>query len=540
MDLVESGIHPAEALPTEILSLSERSFVGPSAWLQMQNQLLPSAWSVPAVQELAEGFNLLSQAAKQGGIRELETLMLALAVFARGISADQARAIVCCADHQASVDELTLILSADGGNAEWLIPAVSIPYSVPDARALTGCRPCNAYFSMPDYWRVGERMLTLIHDKFPHWNGSPVRPFAAIAEATSVRNDLSTRLKHALCAKDADSAEHLATRFTLSRIGKVLFQCVINVTGGDPVPATYLTMQTHPSGEVTRYYDSPSVRRLQAIERNVCESFAREFAALQCDLTPDLTVSPTADSGYIGSPLCPERAALESVIAENRRLVLEANERMRNNGSIKDVIVRHNAYTVYNYIGATLGTSHRPTLGGIPAIETIDEETGLAAVADKGAHKARLIPVADSALLQMRAYRAYVESFEWARYFADDLPSRLFFIDDDARPVPVSPATLKGTIPFVANFARHYLRTILAERWYGGEKSLSPEQVSALLGHASVGEQPYGPHSSFDYREFCKQSREALALILNDLDFYPILVDGTRIFPGAIAIERIR
>lgn len=540
MDLLESGVHPEEVLHTDVLSLSERNFVGPSAWLEMQHQLLPSAWSILATQELVEGFDLLGQAARKGGIMELAMLTFALTVFARGVTAAQAQAIVCCADPLERVEALTLLLPADGGSAAWLIPAVPIPYSVPDARAQTGCRPCNAYFSMPDYWRVGERMRALIRQVNPHWDGAPIVPFAAIAEATSGRDNLSARLKDTLCAEDADRAEHLATRFTLPRIAKALFQGAINVTGGDLVPATYLTMQTHPGGEVTRYYDSPSVRHLQRIERDVWQGLALEFAALQCNLIPDLTLSPTEDSGYIGSPLCPQTAALAAVIAQNRELVVDASKRMDVNVAIEDVILRHNAYTVYTYIGVTLGTSHRPAHDGVPALETIDVETGLAAVADKGAHKARLIPVADSALLQLRAYRAYLASFEWMRSIADDLPSRFFFLDEDAQPVPVSPATLKGKIPFVANFARHYLRTILAEWWYRGEKSLSPEQINALLGHAAAGEQPYGPYSSFDYCEFRKQSLEVLALILNDLDFYPISVDGARIFPGGIAIERIR
>ncbi len=538
--LVESGIHPEEVFPIEVMTLADRRSGNACAWLQMENQFLPVAWTVPATQELAEGFDLLIQAATSGGIRECELLLLTLIVFARGVTAEQAEALVCRTDRPQQVNELTLILGTDGDEAEWLIPTVPLPYLTPSSESHPGCRPCSACYAMPDYWRIGRRILPLIRQTDPHWDGSPVRPLARDRHSRPDRDDLPARLKNTIIAQDRDRAEYLTRRFTFQRIRKAFFQRCLTETDGDPVPATYLTMQTHPSCEVTRFYDTPSICRLQAIERAVWQHYAEEFSALDIDLAVDLSIPAKADPGFLGSSFCPLQDALQAVIKETRQIVSHANERGMGKSAMHNFILRHNAYTLYTYIGVTLGTCHRPTHNGIPSLKEIDADTGMVAIADKGANKARLVPIADAALLQLRAYREYMDFFDSLQWTPELLPFEFFFLEQDRTPVQVSPGSLKDRLPFAPNFARHYLRTTLAERWHRGEKSLSPEQVSVLLGHAAEGQLPYGWSSSFNYYAFRKCTIEVLGLVLEEVNFFPISVKGSRRFTGEIALERLR
>lgn len=537
--LIDSGIHPEEVLPMDVMTLADSRSGSASAWLQMENQFLPVAWTVPATQELVEGFEILIQAASRGGIREFELFLLTLIVFVRGITAEQAAALVCRTDRPQQVKELTLMFGVNEEDTEWLIPAVSIPYSNSSSESNPGCRPCNAYFAMPDYWRIGRKILTLIRHTHPLWDGSPLRPFALDKQSCPNHDDFPTRLKSTLIAQDRDRAEYLTKRFTLQRIRKAFFQRCLTETGGDPVPATYLTMQAPPSCEVTRFYDTPSICRLQATERTVWQRCAEEFTALQSDLAPDLTIPAKVDPGYIGSPFCPRQDALQEVIKENRQIILDTNDRSLGKATRQTFILRHNAYTLYTYIGATVGTCHRPAHDGIPSLEEIDPDTGMVTIADKGINRARLVPIADAALLQLRAYKEYMDFFYSVRWTVELPPFNFFFLEQDGTPVQVSPATLKSRLPFAANFARHYLRTMLAERWHRGEKSLSPEQVSALLGHAAEGQQPYCWSSSFDYDAFRKSTLDVLALLLEEINFFPISVKGKRRFAGEIALERI-
>jgi hypothetical protein len=237
--------------------------------------------------------------------------------------------------------------------------------------------------------------------------------------------------------------------------------------------------------------------------------------------------------------MCPSLEAVEFFLAEQVAIIVSANEILNAGENIEAVIDRHNAFTLMTYCAVTIGTCHRPTHGGIPDLFAIDTSRGLVSIVDKGIAKARLGVAAAGAVLQLKACLDYVDTFEFDKYFEVRPELKLFFIRPDRQFVDVGPATLKQqSLPFVANFARHLLKTVFSEWCESGDERVSHEWISALLGHFIEGEEPFGPHSGFDYIGFAGSMRSALDSLLIKLRFHPIDILGRRITVHAPQVQR--
>jgi hypothetical protein len=83
---VESGLHPAEVLPshTMYLSHSKSGHVGARAWVEMDNQLLPWSRDNMPVEIAARGMKALQHAAGSGCLMDLELYIHALVILRTG------------------------------------------------------------------------------------------------------------------------------------------------------------------------------------------------------------------------------------------------------------------------------------------------------------------------------------------------------------------------------------------------------------------------------------------------------------------------
>lgn len=535
----EVGVHPAEVLRTEMFLLSDRRSGGSRHWFARDNQLLSLAWQNLAIEEIALGFEALRRALDIGSVRDLELFALVNTIFARGLTEGRAKSLVVRSDQPSTVDVLTLMLpQAEDAPAQWLVPAVPIPYHDVDKECCRGCRRCVKWFPLPDYWNVSALFRRLIEVKFSSWNGQPIQPFVASREKERGRLSYTQRIKDALMRQDPSLAESLKNRFTLPRLGRVLFQRIYDQTAGNIVPATYATGRTHRCGEVPRFYETPSVSTIQIVERRAVASIHEELAAVGCFLPIALNLKPSNCSGYVGSSLCPHIESLQVFLRQTLDTIVLAYSRFRQSRDIADVIRLHNAYTAYTYVGVTVGTCHRPTDGGVPALETIDEFTGMMSIIDKGLERARLSIAADAAFAQRSEYQNYVDTFDFARYLGKVPERQFFFLGSDGEVLPVTPSTLKVHLPFAANFARHLARTVLSEWCDQGDVRLSPERLNALLGHASEGEEPFGAHSSFNYGAFAEAMRLALGDLLKQMAFRAVTFQGKEIAVHDPAVRR--
>ena len=150
-------------------------------WARMNNQALGSAWNNLAIEELADGLELLRTAARSGGINELKLFTLVNVILARGFTEGKARTVVVRSDWPKTDEEIvdpTLVLPAEDRPGEWLIPVIPIPYSENHKEEYPGCHKCEKWFPLADYWGVGAPMRRLLGLRGWDWTGNPVLPFA--------------------------------------------------------------------------------------------------------------------------------------------------------------------------------------------------------------------------------------------------------------------------------------------------------------------------------------------------------------------------
>lgn len=529
---VEAGLHPADALRSSVFYLANSQRGAARDWVRMKNQSLASAWNNIAIEELADGFELLRTAARSGGINEAELFTLANLILARGLTLGKACTVVVRSDWPQKEEEIanpTLVLPVNDQPGEWLIPVIRIPYSENHKEEYAGCHKCEKWFPLPDHWGVGVLMRRLLRLRGWDWSKNPVLPFAL--RAGKKKPSYSSRLAKLIVSADADGGKGLKSRFTFARIGRVLFQKIVDMSAGNFVPAIYASMRRHEAGDVHRYYETPAEKLIQALEKKAISRIGTELAAVGYVHALDLTLEPSRSTSHIGSPMCPQIQSVRDYLADLKRTIIACTARLTQSDvpaevAQKEVIARHNAYMFYTYAGVTIGSCHRPTGGGIPSLDQIDPD-GILTISDKGIDKARLGPMADAAFSQLEIYFNYIDSFDFATFLGQAPQMRVFLLDDHGVAFELSSGALESHLPFVANFARHLVRTEFSEWCAQGDPRVLPERIAALLGHSIEGEQPHGRHSTFDYREFVADIQSALGDLLEKLRFEPMSILGT-------------
>lgn len=536
---VEAGIHPADALPVQRLHLSTHRFGDSRAWLAMQHQNLSLSFRNLAIEEFGVAFQILESQA-QHDLCSLEIFVLAKVVAARGLTLATTRSLEIRSDRPAEVDHLTFFLPpVETAQPEWLLPSVPIPYAQ-ERGAHEGCHPVVKDFVTPDYWNIAGLVRRLLAMKFPGWKGEPVQLFADPVPSKKHPATYSQRLKKTLAFSNSDRGPSLAGRVAFDRLGRILWQRIYDQTTGNSVLATYATLRKDRAGEVGRYYATPAVQRVQQAELAAVASIDKELRTIGYDALVDLALTPSNSFGYLGSPMCPTLDAVGRFLAQQVATIAATNEILRTREDIEAIIARHNAFTMLTFCAVTIGTCHRPTHGAVPDLDEIDISSGFVSMADKGSAKARLGVAADASIAQLQAYRAYVETFDFVKSFGARPELSFFFIDLSGAFLTVSPATLKQqSLPFVPNFARHVVKTILSERCEAGDERLCQEWIAALLGHFVEGEEPFGPCSSFNYLGFAVSMRAALGDLLQKIEFLPIDILGRKITVHEAQIQRL-
>jgi hypothetical protein len=528
----EAGLHPADALRSTTFYLANSQRGASRDWARMKNQALSSSWTNIAIEELAEGLALLRTAARSGGVDELEIYTLANVILARGFTEGKARTVVVRSDWPQKEEEIvspTLVLPVEDRPGEWLIPVIRIPYSEHHKEEYPGCHKCEKWFPLADYWGVGALMRRLLGLRGWDWTENPVLPFAL--RAGEKKPSYSSRLAKLVVPAAPDGRPGPKSRFTFARIGRELFQKIVDMTAGNFVPAIYVSMRKHEAGDVHRYYETPAEKSIQAIEKKAISRVGTELAVVGYDHSLDLTLEPSRSTAYIGSPMCPHIQSVREYLAKLKGTIIASTARLKQSDlpaemAKREVIARHNAYVLYTYAAGTIGCGRRPTGGGIPILDQIDPD-GILTIIDKGTDKARLAPVANAAFSQLEVYCEYIGNFDFARYLGQAPQVRDFLFDEDGIAVELSSGALESHLPFVANFARHLVRTEFSEWSAQGDPRVLPERIAALLGHSVEGEQPYGRHSTFDYPEFVTDMQSALGDLLKKLRFEPISFEGS-------------
>lgn len=535
---MELGLYPGDTLATQHLHLSTRRSGDMRSSQATRNQNLRLATRNLATLELARGLLILEGDAGHS-TQALELFTRVKASLARGLTADKLEAMEVRSDRPETAKVPTLVLPVDGqGASEWVLPALPLKYAK-EHGDYPGCRPIKKDFVTPDFWRIGRLMHRLIERKFPAWNGEPLRPFAPAGKGRTQRN-FSKNLKRSIQRLDPDWGPGLSRRFTFARLARVLAQKIFDQTAGDHVLATYATMHRDPAGEDGRFYATPAVLSVQTAERTAAAAIADKLRSAGYDPGFNFSAQPSDSSGYLGSPMCPTLESIAAFLAKLVKTIADANAILLVRPGRDACIARHNAFVMLTFCVESIGTCHRPTHEGVPDLPDIDGATGLMNIVDKGLTRARLGLIADAAFVQRRAYNEYLRDFDFEKQLGVQPLDSLCFVEPDGTVAPITLSSLaQHGLPFVPNFARHLVKTVLSEWFAAGDERVSQEGISTLLGHFMAGEEPFGRHSTFRYRVFADSMRQALDDLLEKVEFRPIETSGRQITEHGPRIQRI-
>ena len=526
-ECVNSGTHPAEELPSSSIYLSHRKS-GPrvgNSWGATKNRLFPwSADDIPT-ELLAQGMDILRNAALKGGLLEIELYARAIIILRLGATGPAIRELVVCGDHPPGFENLTLVLPKlkTGKHSEWIIPALRLRLEAKLSPS-PGCRRCDDHFVLPDYTGAGTIMRRLLRLKTGNdWNGLPVQPF----DRPSVEYD--RQLRACFLREDPSRYQLLQSVFTFPRLGEFRFRRIYDHAQENVVPATYLTRREHRTGEVTRFYETLRIRDLQKLDKSSLAGTWKNLEELGFKSKIDFSLAPSCSSGYVGSPFCPTAKALSEFLNTLRQKFHDVNARLAHDPTVSDAVHFHNLYVTYTYVGYNLAVGHRAVIGGYSDPKQVDQRNALMlmGIRDKGL-RGRLIPASTLAHAQMRACASYLAGID--RFLLFEKPSLpLFFLDEDRNILEISQSSLRNHIPFVANFGRHYVCTKLVELMLKGDDRITIEYLKEFLGHAAEGEDRAAPDSAFNYSAYALAMREVIDQLLNEIGYWPMDTSGHRI-----------
>lgn len=310
-------------------------------------------------------------------------------------------------------------------------------------------------------------------------------------------------------------------RISAARLGKVLFQKIIDQTGGDVVSASLITSTDHYLASVRRHYVTPRIRDLQRVHANASGALRQELADAGYVLEYPEAIDPKRSKDAGGSQICPTIGTVQKAIRDLQLDILGASSKSWKY-PCEEFVARHNLYTFYTVVltfgiavvarGVRTPYLHSSEVDWDPEKE---EGSGLAVITDKDSgtgYKSRLVWIPPLVFKQMNFYELYLS--EMAQRTGLDSPTRnrpCYFLSTDLKIVEVRPATMEpirqNYLPFAANAGRHFGCTELRER---GLDSLF---VDAMMGHWWRGEESLGMFSGLSFAKY----RDAVQRILPNL-----------------------
>ena len=521
---LSTGTHPADELLSSSIYLSHRK-TGPrvaSSWAARKNFMFPWSPEEIPVELLADGMQVLREAADQGRLQELELYARACVILRLGITASEVRELVVRDDQPPKVSSLTLVLQPSGStpHGEWVVPALPLRLKGKTDPGAGYKRP-EDHFLLADYTGVGKTMRRLLSLKYQDpWDGKPVQPF----DQPPAKYD--GQLRDCFERWSSPRPDFLRAVFTFPRLAQVRFRRVCDCARENVIPAIYLSRKEHPTGEVTRFYATLPIRCLQMLDGKSMIGLYDDLNRLGYSSKINTRMSPTHSDGYVGSPFCPTTNGLKEFFDLLRKSLGNVIAKLHVEDSPADRILRHNLFITYTYAGYNLATGHRAVVGGYSVPQQVEKRYELLGIRDKGS-RGRLIPIAPSVHAQMIACADYLDTFP--KIFSMDKPDLpLFLMGEDSSIHEISPTSLQDHLPYVANFGRHYLCSWISERQFAGAARIENGYLKELIGHAAEGEDRSSLHSLFDYGAYAFSMHEVLEDLLAEIEFWPIDITGTR------------
>lgn len=276
-----------------------------------------------------------------------------------------------------------------------------------------------------------------------------------------------------------------------------LFRRLLEVCGGNPAVAVYLTGQSLAHARTTEHYTS--------LEQGLVRSMYR--AALAPLGSKDGANDENRLRSHIGARRVPTIEAVRNLVAGTRDAV-------RDNQCAEQL----DALTAYTMLGFHLGVAGRPKETRF--LGFINRDAGLAVLEEKGTqYDRRVVALPPVIRRQLSAYETVVES--WGAQ-----PNRAtgIFVKRSTTGFPMAPFT-----PFTpADFRelasrygydlemyslRRFVRTELTARGADGE------DIDAMMGHWYAGMSPHDPLSMYPVQRLVQFARTDVQRLLDDVGY---------------------
>lgn len=344
----------------------------------------------------------------------------------------------------------------------------------------------------------------------------------------------------------------LQTRLTAHRVGMHTYHAIEEQTS-DSADATLLTGRCSLGAEIALFYYAPRIQYLREAYRKVTDALSKELIELSGhEFAVEQPPLPQDDPARIGSAICPRTEYLQGVTAALIKRVELAARQLESDPSLAHWIAFHNLYVSYIVLFLGYCTGYRDVSHPFPTIDRFDPQSEFLVISDKdydGAPLARIVWLPPEFRKQLAQYATHLqrlgETFillgaSWATSLSAPTPGQLGkYLSGQVQPVePKSTATASrlrpplfffvtaggegwervsrasigariGDIyPIPINANRHFLRTHLREAGVSGEI------VDAFMGHAGIGQEPFGRFSSITAAELRDGTRRVLMELL--------------------------
>lgn len=522
--LILAGDHPGEELSSQGIQVAENEAgvaLATGGAVEMANQLLPWSYRDLSSSELSAFLAALQAFTTAWPSQVLELSALLNTMLWTGASLDQALSLYVLVDETPEPDcDLALRIGNIPDNdtsivAEWRVRVLPLPVKAEGVSPVERARERSPYFTLHDkvqgsvmIQRFVDYLRSRVREPLAQHEAIVKRPLRIFTrEAVWYRAELKRLFQEVDCVG----------RITANRISRVMFQTIVEQTGGDIVAAALITQTDHALASVRRYYATPEIGHLQRTYDDATRSLQTGLAVN--GLARDaLEARDVERSGVaVGSPLCPTVAAVQEAVQILKSKINAPFDH-------QNILERHNIFTLYSVWTLGFATGIRGVR--IPYLYSgaVDQDSGFATLTDKDSgngYKSRLVWLPVPVRQQMKHYEAWLSELP-AVFKCPSVTRKMpcYFLDENGRPEAVRPKTmtpfLRRYLNFPANVARHFISTELRERGF------PPEMLDAWLGHWWRGEEPWGPHSSFCFLDYRRELENVLVPFLAELGFEPL------------------
>ena len=485
--------------------------------LEKANQNIPWDYDGLAIEEIAHlRLRILEQSsflAKKKELDEserliLETLCLLQVMLWTGSQAKEATKIkVDFEQPDGKSDRVSVYCDRQAQRICWVIPAFGPEYKLDQTKRADQVRQLSNFYYLPAFvghWLAFKKVL-----------GKRINSNKSIPLFETSPEKLIKSLSNWLKEYSPDG------RVTQGKIANTIWSQLVLHYGDSAMASCTISRESYLS-QVRIFYTTPSVGLLQEAYKKVVVS-SSELAIKAVGNTTQ-KIDPAAmqlwmptDRGQsqlcVGARNCPTVPAVKTLF---QKLIADvrATRRQSKISSKTSLIHFHNLYTFYVLQFFAYSTTCRAIKTPYLALKLIDQNRGIAALTDKddgSHHKSRLVWLPEKLIEQMQFYEAHLEAIR--PHLSEKLDMRLvqkpcFFLDDKLRPIEARPKVieqyLKNYLDVKANSHRRFIRTELLE------VGCPIEVVDACMGHWSMGEEPHGMFSSFNFGDFVPILKEHL------------------------------